>query len=312
MRSLYLLFTLLLFLLSRLTMRLSILPLLLLLAVFGIACEPASPPAPSDTAPSAAEQARTSLEASDGGQLVLRTIEAHGGLEAWYDAPTSSYTWEYANLDGDIRFKSFLVADNASRRVYHDLMTLGTYDNAEPVAARFAWDGTDAWMSPDTISNPNPRFWATTGYYFQSIPFILADPGLTYERQPDAELNGTTYELVKVGFEDGVGDSSGDTYTLYVHPETSLVDAIRYTVTFGRGRPADDAQPRETLMFYEDYVTVDGLTTPTRFRGFHYGDGAIIRPKNDAWSDSISFRRPFDESKLAMPSNARIAPAPGS
>ncbi|MEM1093333.1 MAG: DUF6503 family protein [Bacteroidota bacterium] len=291
-------------------MRLPLLALTLATALF--ACQPAPPPPTADSSPNQADEARARLQATAGGQLVLRTIEAHGGLDAWFSAPTSSYTWEYGNVDSDIRFKSYLVADNASRRVYHDLMTLGSYNDPQPVNARFAWDGTDAWMSPDTISNPNPRFWATTGYYFQSIPFILADPGLTYELLPDEALNGTTYELVKVGFDEGVGDSSGDTYILYVNPETSLVDVIRYTVTYGRGRPAADAQPRETLMYYEDYVTVDGLTTPTRFRGFHYADGEIIRPKNDAWADSISFRRPFDAAQLVMPEGARVAPPPAN
>ncbi|TVR57602.1 MAG: hypothetical protein EA421_00900 [Gemmatimonadales bacterium] len=49
-------------------------------------------------------------------------------LEAWYRAPTSSYTWEYANVGSDVRFKSFLVADNRTREVYHDLLTTGSYD----------------------------------------------------------------------------------------------------------------------------------------------------------------------------------------
>jgi hypothetical protein len=41
------------------------------------------------------EEAMLRLQASDGGRLVLDAIEAHGGLENWYRAPTSSYTWEY-------------------------------------------------------------------------------------------------------------------------------------------------------------------------------------------------------------------------
>lgn len=116
------------------------------------------------------EAARKRLEASEGGRLILRAINAHGGLEAWYRAPTSSYTWEYANLGADLHFKSFLVTDNRTRHVYHDLLTVGSYEDPQPVEGHFAWNGTDAWIYPDSIEKINPRFWATTGYYFEQIP----------------------------------------------------------------------------------------------------------------------------------------------
>ena len=255
------------------------------------------------------EAARDRLTENDGGRLVLRAITAHGGLANWYRAP-SSYTWEYANVGADLQFTSFLVADNQTRRVYHDLTHVGPYDDPKPVDARFAWNGEVAWIHPDTLQQPNPHFWATTGYYFEQIPFILADPGLTYERLPDETLDGTTYEMVKVGYEEEVGYSDDDTYTLYVHPETGLVNAIRYTVTYGRDVPAD-ADLAETLFYYEDYVTVDSLTVATHFRGYRYTDGGRGDFRNEAWADRISFRRPFDASKLTSPDDARIvAPLP--
>jgi hypothetical protein len=264
---------------------------------------------PEDQVTRQVEAARERLTQSDGGRLVLRAIEAHGGLTNWYRAPTSSYTWEYANVGADLQFKSFLVADNQTREVYHDLMSVGPYDNPKPADARFAWNGEVAWMHPDTLQQPNPHFWATTGYYFEQIPFLLADPGLTYERLPDETLDGTTYEMVKVGYEENVGYSDDDTYTLYVHPETNRVDAIRYTVTYGRDVPAD-ADLSETLFYYEDYVTVDSLTVATHFRGYRYTDGGRGGFRNEAWADSISFRRPFDASKLDPPDGARIVEPP--
>jgi hypothetical protein len=277
-----------------------------------VGCSSSGDDAPDDATPTVQQQvedARARLTRSEGGRLVLRAIEAHGGLAAWYRAPTSSYSWEYANVGADIQFKSFLVANNRTRTVYHDLMTLGPYDNPQPVDAHFAWNGEVAWMYPDSIERPNPHFWATTGYYFEQIPFILADPGLTYERLPDETLDGTTYEMVRVGYEEGVGYSDDDTYTLYVHPESGRVDAIRYTVTYGRDVP-DDADLSKTLFYYEDYVTVDSLTVATHFRGYRYTDGGADDFRNEAWADSISFRRPFDASKLEPPAGARIVEPP--
>jgi len=290
---------------------------LVLLPLLLVACEPAPPDdatalddaTASDDVQAQAEAVRERLSTSEGGRLVLRAIEAHGGLEAWYAAPTSSYTWEYANTGADLQFETFLVADNRSRRVYHDVLSVGPYGDPRLVDGRMAWDGEDAWVYPDSITQINPRFWATTGYYFEQIPFVLADPGLRYEVLPPDTLGETTYEMVLVGFDDGVGDAPGDTYTLYVHPETGRVDAIRYTVTYGRDVDPTEP-PSETLFTYEDYVTVDGLTVPTHFRGYAF-DGQRGDFKNEAWADSISFRRPFDEAQLVAPAGARVAPPPG-
>ena len=250
--------------------------------------------------------AQTRLEASEAGRTVARAIDAAGGLEAWYSAPTSAYAWEYANVGSNTQFKSYLVADNYSRRIYHDLLTVGDYGEPQDVEGRFAWDGTDAWMWPAEIENPNPRFWAATGFYFSSIPFVLADPGVVFESLPDAELDGEMYDMVRAGFEDGVGDAS-DNYTLYVDKETGQVRAIRYTVTYG-GRPARG----ESLFYYNDYTTVDGLTVPTHFRGFQFVDGEKGEFRNEAWVTDISFRQPFDDSRLAMPDGGRIQPLPGN
>ena len=256
--------------------------------------------------------ARERLTQSEGGKRALRAIKAHGGLEAWYRAPTSSYTWEYANKDLDMRFKSFLVVDNRTRKAYHDLLTVGPYDTATPVDARFAWDGKRAWIAPDSIERPNPRFWALTGYYFQQIPFVLADPGLNYTVLPDDTLDGTPNDMVEVTYDRGVGDTPGDTYILYLDKDTGRVDAIRYTVSYGKD-VAPGADLPQTFFDYADYVTVDGLTVPTRFEGYSYsadeGIGDTLR--NEAFADSISYRRPFDASKLEPPADARFVALPG-
>ena len=179
----------------------------------------------------------------------------------------------------------------------------------QSIDGAFAWDGENAWITPDSLEQPNPHFWATTGYYFEQIPFVLADPGVTFESLPPASLDDTIYSMVRAGYEEGTGYSDDDTYTLYIHPETRRVDAIRYTVTYGADLP-DDADVQETLFYYEDYVTVDGLTVPRHFRGYRFADGQRGERRSEAWADSISFRRPFDASKLEPPADARVMTPP--
>lgn len=256
--------------------------------------------------------ARERLSQNDGGRRVLRAIEAHGGLAAWYRSPTSSYVWEYANQDADLHFASFLVVDNRTRRAYHDLLRTGSYEAPQPVDARFAWTGDRAWIAPPNIEQPNPRFWALSGFYFQQIPFVLADPGVNYEAVPDDSIDGTPHDMVRITFGEHVGDAPDDVYTLYLDKESGQVDAIRYAVTYGRD-VGPEADLSETFFDYQDYVTVDGLTVPTRFAGYSYSDDTGIGDTRHSWAraDSISYRRPFEASRLTPPDTARFVPLPG-
>lgn len=248
-------------------------------------------------------EAEARLMATEGGQVLLRAIEAHGGLDAWHNAETSSYIWGFG--DG---LRSRMVAHNRTRQVYHDILSMG--EETVPDGSQMVWDGTDAWVYPDSL-NINPRFMATTGYYFQSIPFILADPGIRYEVLPPAMLDSVEYHLLRATFDDGIGDAPGDHYTLYIHPETHRVNALRYRSTFGRGRPAINESMSETLLYYKNYITVDGLVVPSWFEGYGFSEGAKGDKYYDAASSEHSYSQPFDESRLIMPSSgARITPMP--
>ncbi|MDA0204890.1 MAG: hypothetical protein O3A53_20620 [Acidobacteria bacterium] len=279
--------------------------------LFLAACGGQQAPQMSD-AQRKAQEGTQRLSASEGGKIVLRAIEAHGGLEAWYSAPTSSFTWEYSNAGMNGRFKTRAVVDNNTRQAYHQILAIGTPDEPKPYEGSFAWDGEKAWIYPADTPIIAPRFWALTGYYFQQIPFVLADPGLSYEVLPDAELDGKPYDMVRASFGSGIGDSPGDTYTLYVDKETDMVAGIRYTVTYGRQpRAAGDEPPGETLMLYQDYTTVDGLTVPKHFYGSNFANGEVVNFKNEAWADEISYTQPFDATQLEMPEGAKIQPPPG-
>ena len=247
-------------------------------------------------------QVKSRLMESVGGELLLQTIEAHGGLDAWHHAETSSYL---IRSTGGVQSK--MVANNRTRQVYHDIHSMGA--DASSSGAQMVWDGTNAWVYPDTL-RVNSRFMATTWYYFHSIPFILADPGVRYEILPNEVLEDVEYRLLRVTFDDGVGDAPGDHYTLYIHPETYLVDVLRYRSTYGSGRLPINDEMTETLLDYMDYVTVDGLTVATKFQGFGFSDGLRGDPYYEVMVSEISYRVPFDSLRLTMPSGARIDPGP--
>lgn len=280
-------------------MRILITALFAVLCLFGCNMEPESVYNGSESERLTAE-AEARLSTTEGGQMILRAIEAHGGLDAWHNAETSAYIWGFA---GSMRTR--LVAHNRTRQVYHDILSIE--GEAVQGRAQMAWDGSEAWVYPDSLMDRvSPRFMATTGYYFQSIPFVLADPGLHYEVLPPALLDSVEHQIVRVTFGDGIGDAYGDHYTLYIHPETYMVGALRYRSTFGQGRPAIDENMRETLLSYKEHVTVDGLITPTRFEGYRFSEGTRGNQYYSAESSEHSFSAPFDATRLVMPDGGRV------
>lgn len=284
-------------------MRTLITALFAVLCLFGCTMEPESGNNGSESGGLTAE-AEARLSATEGGQMVLSAIEAHGGLDAWHNAETSAYIWGF---EGGMR--SRLVAHNRTRQIYHDILAFA--DKEVQGRVQMAWNGSEAWVYPDSLMDMvDPRFMATTGYYFQSIPFVLADSGLHYEVLAPAHLDSVEHQIVRVTFGDGIGDAYGDHYTLYIHPETYMVSALRYRSTFGRGRPTIDENMRETLLYYKDYVTVDGLITPTRFEGYGFSEGNRGPQYYGAESSEHSFSAPFDASRLAMPDGGRVQPMP--
>ena len=155
-----------------------------------------------------------------------------------------------------------------------------------PVEGRFAWDGGRRRGSSRRRSRPSiPASGPPPGTTSPASPSSWADPGIVYELLPDAELDGEMYDMVRVGYEAGIGDAS-DTYVLYVDKETSRVEAIRYRpVTYG-GRPARGRDPD----------VLPGLRyggrlqpSPPTWWGTPSWKGYRGRPRNEAWVTDISF-----------------------
>lgn len=55
---------------------------------------------------------------------------------------------------------------------------------------------------------------------------------------------------------------------------------------------------------------VDGLTVPTRIRGFLFQDGQMGEFNNEAWASNISFNGPFEAARLVAPAGARVQAPP--
>ncbi|MEZ4317131.1 MAG: hypothetical protein R3F61_06495 [Myxococcota bacterium] len=258
-------------------------PALLLLACASSAPEPVPPPAPEgpetvgppDAAwvdrEVAASTERVSKEA--GGPLLLQAIDAHGGLRPWLAAGTLSFDFDYAPVDAPEkrRFTRSRV-DLRSRRAVQDELGVGA-------DATFGWDGTEAWIVPDATAFPSdPRFWATTPFYFVGIPWVLADPGAHVARIDDTVIPETGVEgplpSLKVTYGEGVGDAPDDYYILHLDPASHRVLAVRYVVSYPGFFPEGGHSP-EKILLWSGHTEVDGLLFATHYDSHPFTDAGV-------------------------------------
>lgn len=242
---------------------LAVLPLATLLVACAGGVAPDAPTA--DPVAVRVEATRTRLAASEGGQLLDRVIEAHGGLDTW--ARTESLRFEFDYLPAgkpEARRHSINTVHVPTSRVRQEQV------GGEVV---MGWDGQQAWIAPREGAFPSPaRFWALTPYYFVGMPFVLADPGTRHERLPDGELDGQPVERVKVTFDPGTGDAPDDYYIVDADPQTHRMRALTYIVSspvlFKEG-----GQSGEKRLAWLDQVQVDGLWFASRYDGVNLKDG---------------------------------------
>ncbi|NJB86069.1 hypothetical protein GGR26_001837 [Lewinella marina] len=280
------------------------LALLLLLALMACQSDPApetEAPAPEMSMDPYAERVAAAYErlgTSAPAQKVLRAIEAHGGLEAWYANSPLYFHFNYQPLDDGSPRNTLAYNDYRRSRAVHLLATDTTQ--------RFGFDGQQAWsMTGERVDGMSPRFWSLTPYYFVGLPFVLADEGIHFEALPAEELDGTTYDLVKVTYAEGTGDADQDYYVLYLNPETAQLDALRYIVSYPGYFP-DGGQTPEKLMKVTGKTKVDGITLPTGYDTHYWNDGNPGEKVTETQVTDYAFRPELGDDFFNMPADARV------
>ncbi|MEZ4473864.1 MAG: hypothetical protein R3F60_24355 [bacterium] len=276
-----------------------LLALALALLATPASAQPRRPFDPAEPARRAADgQAR--LAASPAGRVVLRAIEAHGGLEAWFGGRALAFDYAYRPTGDKPARVSYQVVDLLASRAYHEL--------AEPVAGRFAWDGQRAWSTFDPKAAA-PRFWALTPYYFLALPFVLGDPGVRLAVVDDdpAAAGLPPADVIKVTYETGTGDAPDDYYVCYFSKEDGHLLATRYVVSYkafhqGTGK----VHGPEKLVVYGDLQRVGPVKLALRHETYAFEGGRRGELVTISTVTRAQHGVTFDETRLDMPAGAHL------
>lgn len=226
--------------------------------------------------------------------VVDAMIAAHGGMEAWTNAPTVSFTDTWYMGGSTKGESSRVMVEQGSRRA--------TIDRVGE-AGSMAWDGETAW-SVDWTSPTPPRFLALLNYYFLNLPWLVKDPGVVLGEPGTGTLwdDPAEYTTVRVTYEPGTGDTPDDYYVLFIDPETHRLAGCEYIVTYAELLPPGVEHTPPHILLYEEYETVNGLLVPTRFTIYEEDHSGYARCDVTDWS----FDKPFDASRMEMPAGAKV------
>ena len=215
-------------------------------------------------------------------------LQAHGGLEQWQKLGTMQYQ---LTTKGNTETH---IIDLKNRK---DLVKADNYT--------IGHDGEQVWVSPNKAAFPGKSalFYHNLYFYFFSIPFVLADPGASYEQLPDTELQGKRFKTIGVSFGEGVGAAPEDRYRLLINPETNRLEWLLYTVTFFDGKPSD----KFNALKYEEYQEHKWLVLPRKLVGYEYEDGQIGDVRYSVTIDDLQLKeeRP-DQEQFKKPEQAEV------
>ncbi len=210
-------------------------------------------------------KAKKQLNSTEAGRLVWQAMEAHGGLEKWYNNGPISFQFDYQPRGKGARRNTTQIVDTWSNKAVHQ--------DAIDASKSFGWDGHDAWVTMKDTANfdYNLRFWALTPIYFLAQPFNFDGAGVQLEKLADQSLDSVMYDAVKISFEKGTGDAPDDYYINYYDKKTHQLKALRYIVSYPKYFKNGDHSP-EKIMTLHDFKTVDGITLPTTYKTYMLTD----------------------------------------
>lgn len=217
---------------------------------------------------------------------ITKVFEAHGGYDNWSNLKSLSY-----EMGGS---KTLVELQNRYTRIESENQTVG-------------FDGENVWVYPASENADRQRMRYNLMFYFYSFPFVIGDPGVNYEAMEPVELDGKTYNAVKVTYDNGVGDSPNDSYIVCSDPQTNQMQWLMYTATFG-----GQASQRYNLIKYDGWKSMGGVMLPSSLQWYTYADGEVGDPRGNATTfENIQVSNDYPAmANFEMPEGASIAKMP--
>ncbi|MEL0652262.1 DUF6503 family protein [Algibacter sp. TI.3.09] len=222
-------------------------------------------------------------------EALVKVFDAHGGLNTWNNMQSLAYT--QVKESGNVS----TITNLKNRNIVVDMPehTIGANDE-------------DVWLNTkgEKAFKGNPRFFYNLMFYFYAMPFVLADDGIVYGDAEPLTFEGVTYPGIKISYQNGVGESSGDDYVLYYNPTTYKMEWLGYTVTYFSKEKSSELHFRR----YTAWQNVNGLDVVEAMVGYKAEENVpTAAGREDKFIDvKLSTEAP-DSSVFKTPETAKVA-----
>jgi len=143
---------------------------------------------------------------------------------------------------------------------------------------------------------------AWRNFYLFNVPWLTQDSGVILGEPGKATIPNDTKEYITIpmNFEGDTGDTPGDTYVLYIDPDTYRLKATEYGMTFKSMLPEGTKTSPHSVFVWEETARVDGLVVLTSYNVYWKENGGLVTVGDVS---NWAFDRPFDEAKMKMPAD---------
>ncbi len=220
-------------------------------------------------------------------ETISKIFEAHGGIDVYKTNRVLSF---------EIPKEDMTEAHHIDLRTRNEKITMGD------IAMGF--DGADFWLLDEKGEyDGDPIFYHNLMFYFYTMPFVLGDDGIRYEKTESLAFEGKNYPGIKISYDLGIGLSSKDEYFVHYHPETFQMQWLGYTVTYRSGEKSDNVR----WIRYNDWMEVNGLILPKSIT-WHANEGRTIKKaKNTVSFENVTLSKAKKPDTLfARPENAKV------
>ncbi|MCL5128589.1 DUF6503 family protein [Algibacter sp. L4_22] len=222
-------------------------------------------------------------------ETLVKIFDAHGGLDTWNSM--NSLTFAQVKEGGN----DVTTTNLKNRKILVDMPKYAIGSN-----------GKDIWLKNkgEEAYKGKPKFFYNLMFYFYSMPFILADDGIIYGDADPLVFEGKTYPGIKISYEYGVGESSGDEYVLYYNPETYKMEWLAYTVTYFSKEKSKDLHFRR----YQNWQDVSGLQLPATMAGYATENNVPTKMSREDTFVNVKLSKEIPDATLFdVPEGATIA-----
>jgi hypothetical protein len=220
-------------------------------------------------------------------ETLSKGLIAHGSLDRW----RSFHTLSFELVTPTNTQLQLIDLDSRKLLITDSLYTLG-------------YNGDQVWVSPDleAFGESSARFYHNLYFYFFSIPYVLADPGIVYDDLGTQTIGDKEYNAIKISYSENIGDSPEDFYVAHFNLETGLMEVLLYTVTYY----SKESHEKYNALVY-DWQEVNGLQVTKSIKGYKYDSGKLGDLRYEAVFDQVMLSKDMQpDSLFSIPNNFEI------